>query len=144
MEIGPNHSFTRMGSFRQASLTERLEDPQIVIPAAEPTPIKRVDNPYAIERPKGNAEILSRQGSLRASQGGPFKRNTSAYTSLKPGELPSFQAQKLNSIFNKTTPTTASVTKPQVPLTVITDSSSQIDNKSKKLIFFEIKLNSNF
>lgn len=35
MEMGPNHSFTRFGSFRQASLTERLEDPQSVIPAAE-------------------------------------------------------------------------------------------------------------
>jgi hypothetical protein len=34
MEVGPNHSFTRFGSFRQASLSERLEDPQIVIPAA--------------------------------------------------------------------------------------------------------------
>ena len=124
MEVGPNHSFTRLGSFRQASLTERLEDPQIVIPAAEPTPIKRVDNPFAIERPKGNVEILSRQNSLRSYQG-PFKRNTSAYTSLKPGELPSFQAQKLTSIFNKPQPP------PQIEQK---NESHQIEanNKSKK------------
>ena len=99
MEVGPNHSFTRMGSFRQASLTERLEDPQIVMPANNPVPMKPVDNPHAIERPRANPDAFNRQNSLRGS--GvlqlPFKRNSAAYTSLKPGELPSFQQQKLSS-----------------------------------------------
>lgn len=99
MEVGPNHSFTRMGSFRQASLTERLEDPQIVMPANNPVPMKPVDNPHAIERPRANPDAFNRQNSLRGS--GvlqlPFKRNSAAYTSLKPGELPSFQQQKITS-----------------------------------------------
>lgn len=99
MEVGPNHSFTRMGSFRQASLTERLEDPQIVMPANEPVPLKQVDNPHAIERPRANPDAFNRQNSLRGSAALQlqFKRNSAAYTSLKPGELPSFQQQKIAS-----------------------------------------------
>ena len=99
MEVGPNHSFTRLGSFRQASLTERLEDPQMVMPAALPVPIKQVDNPHAIERPKANPDAFIRQNSLRGTGALqlPFKRNATAYTSLRPGELPSFQQQKLAS-----------------------------------------------
>ena len=108
MEVGPNHSFTRFGSFRQASLTERFEDPQMVIPAAEPVPIKQVDNPHAIERPKANPDAFNRQNSLRASGilQMPFKRNNAAYSSLKPGELPSFQQQKLASGFGSSQPNT--------------------------------------
>jgi hypothetical protein len=94
----------------------------------EPTPIKHVENPYAIERPKGNVEILSRQNSLRSYQGS-FKRNTSAYTSLKPGELPSFQAQKLNSIFNKTTSPSQ-----------LTDSTTQILDNNKSKLYFKHQL----
>lgn len=98
MEVGPNHSFTRLGSFRQASLTERLEDPQIVMPAAQPVPIRPVDNPHAIERPKPSTDTFNRQNPLRATGAlqlpASFKRNTAAYSSLKPGELPSFQQQK--------------------------------------------------
>lgn len=142
MEVGPNHSFTRLGSFRQASLTERLEDPQIVIPAAEPTPIKRVDNPYAIERPKGNMEILSRQNSLRSYQG-PFKRNTSAYTSLKPAELPSFQAQKLTSMFNKAQAPIVPSTAPESNLAkaAAIESKSQIEANNKSKPVFQMSIN---
>lgn len=113
MEVGPNHSFTRLGSFRQASLTERLEDPQIVMPAAEPVPIKQVDNPHAIERPKANLDSFNRQNPLRASGAlqMPFKRNAAAYTSLKPGELPSFQQQKLASGFGAAPASNQPVTK---------------------------------
>lgn len=118
MEVGPNHSFTRLGSFRQASLTERLEDPQIVMPAAQPVPIRPVDNPHAIERPKPSTDTFSRQNPLRATGAlqlpASFKRNTAAYSSLKPGELPSFQQQKsgFNLTMNgggsgSTTPTSA-------------------------------------
>lgn len=102
MEVGPNHSFSRFGSFRQASLTERLEDPQMVMPGADNVPIKQVANPYAIERPKANPDVFTRQNSLRMTGAlqQPFKRGTTAYTSLKPGELPSFQLQKANSGLN--------------------------------------------
>lgn len=95
MEMGPNHSFTRLGSFRQASLTERFDDPQMVIPKVDPVPIKQVANPHAIERPK--AASLSRQNSLRGQPAisMPFRRGQPAYQSLKPAELPSFQQQKL-------------------------------------------------
>jgi hypothetical protein len=97
MEMGPNHSFTRLGSFRQASLTERFEDPQIVMPAAEPVPIKHFENPHAIERPKPSSDVFSRNNPLRNSGVllATFKRNTNAYSSLRPGELPSFKQQKL-------------------------------------------------
>ena len=103
MEVGPNHSFTRLGSFRQASITERFEDPQMVMPKAEPVPIKQVDNPHAIERPKANPDAFNRQNPLRGSGvlPMPFKRNTPGYTSLRPGELPSFQQQKISSGFNQ-------------------------------------------
>ena len=113
MEVGPNHSFTRLGSFRQASLTERLEDPQIVMPAVDPIPIKNVDNPHAIERPKAKNDPFTRQNSLRGTTGlqMPFKRNAAAYTSLKPGELPSFQQQKLTNGLS-TTPNTSVNTAP--------------------------------
>lgn len=114
MEVGPNHSFTRMGSFRQASLTERLEDPQIVIPANEPVPLKPVENPHAIERPRANPDAFNRQNSLRSSALQlQFKRNSSTYASLKPGELPSFQQQKLNSGLSNSTPTTPTTTSAQ-------------------------------
>jgi numb-like protein len=104
MEVGPNHSFTRLGSFRQASLTERFEDPQMVMPSVDPVPIKPVENPNAIERPRPKADPFIRQNALRSSIGPsgvgiqmPFKRNQPAYQSLRPGELPSFQEQKISS-----------------------------------------------
>ncbi len=110
MEVGPNHSFSRFGSFRQASLTERLEDPQMVMPGANNVPIKPVANPYAIERPKANPDAFTRQNSLRGTGALqlPFKRGSNAYTSLKPGELPSFQLQKANSGLNVNTNTMTS------------------------------------
>jgi numb len=119
MEVGPNHSFTRMGSFRQASLTERLEDPQIVMPANDPVPVKQVDNPHAIERPRPNLDaVLHRQNSLRLTSNSngittnglqmpiQFKRNSNSYQSLRPGELPSFQQIKLTTINNNNNNTT--------------------------------------
>ncbi len=65
---------------------------------------KQVDNPHAIERPKANPDAFTRQNSLRGTGNLqlPFKRNTAAYTSLRPGELPSFQQQKLNGELNLT------------------------------------------
>jgi hypothetical protein len=107
IEVGNNHTFTRFGSFRQASLTERLEDPQSVIPPADHVPVRNFDNKYAIERPKANPDAaFTRQNSLRGSIGlaMPFKRNNLNYSSLRPGELPSFQQQKINNGFNLNSP----------------------------------------
>lgn len=112
------HSFARLGSFRQASLTERFDDPQAVMPKIDPVPIKTVDNPHAIERPKPSADVFRRgdaarstmlmqpsAGSTPTSGGGSAaamafnRRNQSGYASLKPGELPSFQQQREKSGF---------------------------------------------
>lgn len=82
-------TFERMGSFRQTSLTERLTDPQSAI-LAEPVPVKRVDNPFAVQRPHASDNLLMRQGSFRGfsklqEASSPFKRTLS----LRLNELPS-------------------------------------------------------
>lgn len=83
-----NSTFTRTGSFRQGSLTERLQDPQECKPA-DPPPVKEVHNPYAIARPHATPLMLQRQGSFRGfsslNQASPFKRQLS----LRISELPS-------------------------------------------------------
>lgn len=83
-----NSTFTRTGSFRQASITERLQDPQELKPI-EPPPVKPVFNPYAIERPHATVSMLQRQGSFRGfqqlNQASPFKRQMS----LRISDLPS-------------------------------------------------------
>jgi numb-like protein len=83
-----NSTFTRTGSFRQASITERLQDPQEMKPVEAP-PIKPVFNPYAIERPHATVSMLQRQGSFRGfqqlNQASPFKRQMS----LRISDLPS-------------------------------------------------------
>ncbi|UYV74638.1 NUMB [Cordylochernes scorpioides] len=87
MTFDPKTStFTRTGSFRQTSLTERMQDPQDCKPA-EPPPVKAVSNPYAIERPHAAPSLLQRQGSFRGplNHSSPFKRQFS----LRLDELPS-------------------------------------------------------
>ncbi|XP_021923293.1 protein numb isoform X2 [Zootermopsis nevadensis] len=83
-----NSTFTRTGSFRQSSITERLQDPQEMKPI-EPPPAKAVFNPYAIERPHATVSMLQRQGSFRGfqqlNQSSPFKRQMS----LRISDLPS-------------------------------------------------------
>ncbi|KAH7637367.1 numb-like protein [Dermatophagoides farinae] len=74
------NNFTRTGSFRQSSITERLQDPQVAKPS-EPVPVKQpVHNPYAVARPHATANLLQRQGSLRGgplNHASPFKRQLS-------------------------------------------------------------------
>ncbi|KAF4517362.1 hypothetical protein B566_EDAN014163 [Ephemera danica] len=112
-----NSTFTRTGSFRQASITERLQDPQECKPSAEsdletfiqgwnevegggaqtqntskePPPVKQVHNPFAIERPHATPSMLQRQGSFRGfqslSQASPFKRQLSLRISDLPSNL---------------------------------------------------------
>lgn len=87
-------SFTRTGSFRQASITERIADPQSAILAGntlnDPIPVKKVDNPYAVQRPHATQSLLQRQGSFRGFEklhetSSPFKRSVS----LRLSDLPS-------------------------------------------------------
>ncbi|XP_037078613.1 protein numb-like [Pollicipes pollicipes] len=89
MTVDPDtSSFTRFGSFRQASITERLTDPQECKPA-EPVPVRPVTNPFAVERPHAPVAMFERQGSLRVhgrlAEVSPFKRQHS----LRLDDLPS-------------------------------------------------------
>ncbi|XP_042232674.1 protein numb-like isoform X2 [Homarus americanus] len=88
MSFDPTTStFTRSGSFRQMTVTERLSDPQECKPI-EPVPVKKVENPHAIARPHATPLMLQRQGSFRVFQHlsqSPFKRQLS----LRLNELPS-------------------------------------------------------
>ncbi|XP_012253935.2 protein numb isoform X1 [Athalia rosae] len=82
-----NSTFTRSGSFRQPSLTERLQDSHER--AVDVPPVKQVFNPFAIERPHATPSMLERQGSFRGftqlNQASPFKRQLS----LRVNDLPS-------------------------------------------------------
>jgi numb-like protein len=81
-----NSTFTRTGSFRQQTMTERLADPPSAAVAPQP---KSAYNPFAIERPHATPSMLERQGSFRGfTQIGaqsPFKRQMS----LRINDLPS-------------------------------------------------------
>ncbi|CAG2168189.1 unnamed protein product [Oppiella nova] len=93
MNFDPKTStFTRNGSFRQSSLTERMVDPQVAKPT-DPPPLKQVHNPFAVERPHATPNLLQRQGSLRGgalNTASPFKRQLS----LRVNDLPSNQERQ--------------------------------------------------
>ncbi|CAG9819427.1 unnamed protein product [Phaedon cochleariae] len=98
-----NNTFTRTGSFRQQSLTERLEKERgIDVGPSKPTPV----NPFAIERPHATPSMLQRQGSCRGfsvlGESSPFKRQMS----LRVNELPS-NAARLNSYRSPSSPPAA-------------------------------------
>lgn len=91
-----NSTFTRSGSFRQQSITERIDkDTQ-----NRPPPV----NPFAIERPHATPSMLQRQGSFRGlgtlGQNSPFKRQMS----LRVNDLPS-NAERLSAYRSTTSPT---------------------------------------
>lgn len=102
-----NNTFTRTGSFRQQSMTERYER-AVDVPnnGTKQPPV----NPFAIERPHATPSMLQRQGSCRGfstlGQNSPFKRQMS----LRVNELPSNTA-RLNQYKSPTSPTSP---KPQV------------------------------
>ncbi|CAH0554939.1 unnamed protein product [Brassicogethes aeneus] len=102
-----NNTFTRTGSFRQPSLTDRMERGIDVGNSGKPPPV----NPFAIERPHATPGMLQRQGSCRGfstlGENSPFKRQMS----LRVNELPSNTA-RLNSYKSPTSPTNS--TKPAV------------------------------
>ncbi|XP_055712043.1 protein numb isoform X2 [Phlebotomus papatasi] len=95
-----NSTFTRSGSFRQQSLTERLAEG--TAPTATVAPQPKPFNPFAIERPHATPSMLERQGSFRGfntlGSGSPFKRQMS----LRINDLPS-NAERLRA-FDLATP----------------------------------------
>ncbi|KAI8115221.1 protein numb isoform X1 [Lucilia cuprina] len=86
-----NNTFTRTGSFRQQTMTERFANNErgIDTPSAAITPQPKPFNPFAIERPHATPSMLERQGSFRAfstiGSQSPFKRQMS----LRINDLPS-------------------------------------------------------
>ncbi|EDW37246.1 GL26154 [Drosophila persimilis] len=95
-----NSTFTRTGSFRQQTLTERLamatvgtnersvDGPMSAPVMGPPAATVKPFNPFAIERPHATPNMLERQGSFRLSTIGsqsPFKRQMS----LRVNDLPS-------------------------------------------------------
>ena len=100
-----NSSFTRHGSFRQATLTERLQqDAQVLMPPPTTTSTSAADaeeNPFAVSRPHATDLMLQRQTSFRGfggqlGQSSPFKRQLS----LRLNELPStLERQQLGQLF---------------------------------------------
>lgn len=85
-------TFTRMGTFRQGTISERLLDPQTFKPTTPP-PLQKVENPNALARPKVSDVMYQRQASFRGlgqlSGNSPFKRVAAQNASLRLNELPS-------------------------------------------------------
>jgi len=84
-------TFTKFGSFRQGTISERIQDPQNFKPSSPP-PIQKVENPHAVARPHATDLMFQRQGSFKGlgtlAGNSPFKRG-SAYSSLRETALPS-------------------------------------------------------
>ncbi|KAK8380163.1 hypothetical protein O3P69_016656 [Scylla paramamosain] len=127
-------TFTRSGSFRQMTVTERLSDPQEWKPI-DPVPVKKVDNPHAIARPHATPLMLQRQGSFRVFQHlnqSPFKRQLSLRLNDLPSNLERTRSMSLdNNAANNTNDiiaTTNNNNQPP-PVTPIPESSPVVENK---------------
>lgn len=97
-------TFTRTGSFRQQSITDRLANnneaqPNTAVVAPQQKPV----NPFAIERPHAAPHLLERQGSFRGfdqlGSASPFKRQMS----LRLNDLPS-NTERQKAFLDLTTP----------------------------------------
>lgn len=128
-------TFTRNGSFRQTTMTERLHNERSVdkkqVAVIPQQPKKQAHNPFAIERPHATPSMLERQGSFRGFTGlnsqSPFKRQMS----LRLNDLPS-NAERQKSFFE---PLTNGSLRSVSPIPEVTSSSTvqpqpQIDNVS--------------
>merc|ERR1712228_90834 len=85
-------TFTRVGSFRQMTLTEKMADPQsaVVTESVPATTKAAADMSFAVPRPQTSAEMFERQGSFRGfptlnESVSPFKRTLS----VRVNDLPS-------------------------------------------------------
>lgn len=102
-----NSTFTRNGSFRQQTITERMlaneRGVDVLPPSMMVTPQAKPFNPFAIERPHATPSMLERQGSFRGlgSLGttSPFKRQMS----LRLNDLPS-NAERQRAFLDLNTP----------------------------------------
>lgn len=102
-----NSTFTRNGSFRQQTITERMlaneRGVDILPPSMMVTPQPKPFNPFAIERPHATATMLERQGSFRGlgslGSTSPFKRQMS----LRLNDLPS-NAERQRAFLDLNTP----------------------------------------
>lgn len=126
-------SFTRSGSFRQMTVTERLSDPQEWKPI-DPVPVKKVDNPHAIARPHATPLMLQRQGSFRVfqhlNQSSPFKRQLSLRLNDLPSNLERTRSMSLdNNASNNTNVITTNNNNQPPPVTPIPESSPVVENK---------------
>ena len=85
-------TFTRFGSFRQGTITERLQNPQEFKESVEKN-VEIVENPFAIARPRpGDARASMRAIGIKGAS--PFKRGNQEYSSLRVNELPSNISRK--------------------------------------------------
>ncbi|XP_037776179.1 protein numb-like isoform X2 [Penaeus monodon] len=119
MSFDPTTStFTRTGSFRQMTVTERLSDPQECKPI-EPVPVKKVENPHAIARPHATPLMLQRQGSFRVfqhlSQSSPFKRQLSLRLNDLPSNLERTRSMSLDNSATNAMTTNNNIQPPESP-----------------------------
>ena len=90
-------SFTRMGTFRTGTMTDRLADPQALKPSESPklsiASEKSEEGIAPLERPRPSDVMYQRQASFRGlgqlSGVTPFKRGGRGSTSLRLNDLPS-------------------------------------------------------
>lgn len=122
-----NSTFTRTGSFRQQTMTERLAnaDTAVVAPSQNNNAPKAF-NPFAIERPHATPSMLERQGSFRGftqiGTASPFKRQMS----LRINDLPS-NAERQRAFLEPTTPHRTTVSPiPEISPQPPTDTVSQL------------------
>ncbi|XP_050715201.1 protein numb-like isoform X4 [Eriocheir sinensis] len=104
-------AFTRSGSFRQMTVTERLSDPQEWKPI-DPVPVKKVENPHAIARPHATPLMLQRQGSFRVFQHlnqSPFKRQLSLRLNDLPSNLERTRSMSLDNTATNNTNVAAAI-----------------------------------
>jgi len=87
-------TFTRFGSFRQGTLTERLQNPQEFKESAKKVEVGVVENPFAIARPRPGDLRASMRGLGEIKGASPFKRGGQEYTSLRVNDLPSNVSRK--------------------------------------------------
>ena len=93
-------SFTRHGSFRPGTMTERLADPQAlkVVDGEKSKPESSEENQFAVSRPKATELMYQRQASYRGlgnlAGASPFKRASAGQLSLRLDQLPSTKERR--------------------------------------------------